>query len=139
MKKAIIIYRSKKGTTEQFGREIGVLLNKKGLKTEVFSLENTENLKLEGYDYLFLGCWTKGLMVLGQHPDKEWKHLARSLEIPDSTKVNLFATYKIATGTMFPKMRRYLSLTRNQVDLQLRSRNGRLSNEAASLIDKFVN
>ncbi len=138
MKNAMIIYQSKKGTTRQFGSEIGKLLNKKGIQTKVLSLEEAEKCSIQEYDYLFLGCWTKGLMVINQHPDKDWKNFASSLEIPENTRVNLFTTYKIAAGSMFSRMKKCLPSLNGNMGLELKSKNGDLSDDNAWIIDKTI-
>ncbi len=138
MKKAIIIYQSKKGTTKQLGGEISSFLEIKGIQTEVISAEQNKTLELSNYDYIFLGCWTNGLMIFAQHPDKIWKRFVKSLDIPVTSKVFLFTTYKIATGTMFSKMRKYLPNSEQSPILEIKSRNGTLSNENAYLMEQKI-
>jgi flavodoxin len=138
MKKAIIIYQSKKGTTRKLGNDIGRFLEIKGINTEVVSLEDYDHRDLSVYEYVFLGCWTKGLMVIAQHPDKTWKKFVKSVEIPKNSKICLFTTYKIATGTMFSQMRKSFNGTNHSSYLKIKSKNGSLSNENARLIDYYV-
>ena len=138
MKKAIIIYQSKKGTTRKLSNEIGRFLEIKGINTEVISLEDYDHRDLSVYEYVFLGCWTKGLMVIAQHPDKTWKKFVKSVEIPRNSKICLFTTYKIATGTIFSQMRKSFNGTKHSPYLKIKSKNGSLSNENACLIDYYV-
>jgi flavodoxin len=138
MKKAIIIYQSKKGTTRKLGNEIGRILETKGINTEVISLEDYDHRDLSVYEYIFLGCWTKGLMVIAQHPDKTWKKFVKSVEIPKNSKICLFTTYKIATGTMFSQMRKSFNGLNHSSYLKIKSKNGSLSNENARLIDYYI-
>ena len=138
MKKAIIIYQSKKGTTRALSNEIGRFLEIKGINTEVVSLENYDYRDLSLYEYVFLGCWTKGLMVIAQRPDKTWKKFIKSVDIPEKAKVCLFTTYKFATGTMFSQMRKSFNGTTNSTYLKIKSKNGSLSNGNARLIDYYV-
>jgi len=138
MKKAIIIYQSKKGTTRKLGNEIGRFLEIKGINSEVVSLEDYDHRDLSVYEYVFLGCWTKGLMVIAQHPDKTWKKFVKSVEIPKNSKICLFTTYKIATGTMFSRMRKSFNGTNHSTYLKIKSKNGSLSNENARLMDCYI-
>jgi flavodoxin len=138
MEKAMIIYQSKKGTTRQFGTEIGNFLKKKGVQTEVLPLNEVNNKTIKDYDYLFLGCWTKGLMIINQHPDKAWKEFAETLEVDENMQVNLFTTYKLATGSMFSRMKKSLRSRKGQIAMELKSRNGSLSDENAWLIDEII-
>lgn len=89
-------------------------------------------------EYIFLGCWTKGLMVIAQHPDKTWKKFVKSVEIPKNSKICLFTTYKIATGTMFSQMRKSFNGLNHSSYLKIKSKNGSLSNENARLIDYYI-
>lgn len=138
MKTALIIYQSKKGTTRRFGNEIGRFLSEMGIQTQTLSIEDCKNDELVSADYLFLGCWTKGWMVVNQHPDTPWKKWAQSAEIPQGPKVALFTTYKLATGSMFQKMRRHLNGSGSNARFEIKSRDGRLSDEQAQQINQFV-
>ena len=138
MKTAIIIHQSKKGTTSRFGEEIGSFLETLGVQSEIRPLSNCQIKELSQYDYLFLGCWTKGLMIVGQHPDKEWKNWVKSLKIPATCKVGLFTAYKIATGRMFSRMQKNLVQDNQKEILKLKSKDGRLSDSMTWRIDHFI-
>jgi len=138
MKTALIIYQSKKGTTRRFGNEIGRLLSEMGIQSQTLSIEDCTNGELYSVDYLFLGCWTQGWMVVNQHPDSPWKEWAQSVEIPRGPKLALFTTYKLATGSMFRRMRRYLNGNDSKAKLEIKSRNGRLTDTQARQINQFV-
>jgi hypothetical protein len=127
MKKALIIYQSKKGTTKALAASIGEKLKSLGLETNTISADSHEHPDLSAYQYVFLGCWTKGLMVLGQHPDKIWQSFIRTLSIPETCQIGLFATYKIATGSMFASMRKNLPPSHHAFLCEIKSRNGFLS------------
>ncbi|MEE4196686.1 MAG: flavodoxin family protein [Bacteroidales bacterium] len=139
MKKAIIIYQSKKGTTQQLGSTINQYLKRKGISTEIKSAEKITEKNLSSFDYIFLGCWTKGLMIIAQHPDKSWEKCIKSLEIPAKSKIFLFATYKIAIGSMFSKMRKKLPPQNQTSLLNIKSRNGNLPGEYPFLLDQYIN
>ena len=45
-----------------------------------------------------------GLMIIAQHPDAICKDYVSTLNFGSNTKIGLFTTYKIATGSMFSRM-----------------------------------
>ena len=71
-KKAAIIYHSKRGKTQKYAAEIAFYLKKKGIETNVISIQKFKNNDIAGVDYIFFGCWTSGLFLFLQHPEKEW-------------------------------------------------------------------
>ncbi len=134
MKNALIVYHSKTGTTQKFGNEIGSLCTKAGLRTNTISINEFTREALDGVDYVFLGCWTHGLMVLFQHPDEQWVKFAKTLPELNGKKIVLFTTYKIATGSMFKKMRMHIKCNSDDVVLELKSRDGSFSEGYADLL-----
>lgn len=134
MKKALIIYNSKTGITKKFGHEIESFCCKNGLKTEIVSINEFKKEALVGIDYLFLGCWTGGLMILLQHPDQLWVKFADSLPELKGLKIVLFTTYKLATGSMFKKMKAHIKSDLTNIVLELKSRNGKLLDANAALM-----
>jgi flavodoxin len=139
MKKAAIIYQSKTGITRKFGEEISRYLSVKGIETQTFSVSDYKNGIIEQSDYVLLGCWTAGFMLLFfQHPDKIWKRFAQELPGLGGKKVALFTTYKIATGSMFNSMRKYLADKGTDLSLELKSRKGDLSLENKTILDRFL-
>ncbi|MEE4214538.1 MAG: hypothetical protein V2I34_05695 [Bacteroidales bacterium] len=138
MKKALVIYQSKNGTTRQFGKKIADYLFCKGIINKALSVEEAENTDLDSYDYVFLGCWTKGLMIIAQHPDNIWQQYVKNLNFTSDIKIGLFTTYKIATGTMFSRMAKCLPEVRRKNILELKSRNGDLPDEASAALESFI-
>ena len=138
MKKAIIIHQSKNGTTRQLGNEISNFLTQKGIRAKSLSVNEFADHDLSHFDYIFLGCWTKGLMIFAQHPDKTWKEFVKTLDIPENANIALFTTYKIATGSMFSKMRKHVPGNNRANVLEIKSRNGRLSKRTASLMGQYI-
>ena len=104
MKKAAIIVNSKTGTTRQYAEEISKYLKSRGLDTQVTSIQAYSEDMLNNVDYVLFGCWTNGLMVILQHPEKIWVDFAAKLPSMPDVKVALFTTYKILTGSMFRNM-----------------------------------
>lgn len=138
MERAIIIYHSKKGTTKRFGDEISALLKSRKIQTTTVSLEALDNPNLEAYDYVFLGAWTKGLMFFAQHPDKTWQTEASSLKIHSGSRIVLFTTYKLATGSMFSAMREKLGVKNRKDVLEMKSKKGNLTKSDAFNLDCYL-
>jgi flavodoxin len=134
MKKALIVYNSKTGITKKFGQEIDSFCNQNGLKTEIVSIDEFKKEALADIDYLFLGCWTSGLMILLQHPDQLWVKFANSLPELKGMKIVLFTTYKLATGSMFKKMKAHLKCDPENIILEIKSRNGKLLGSNTALL-----
>jgi flavodoxin len=112
MKKAAIVYRSRTGTTQRLAKEIGAFLATRAIEPTVVSIGECDVRALGDVDYLFLGCWTSGLMVVLQHPDQPWIEFARDLPAIAGPRVGLFTTYKLASGSMFAQMRKHLASAR---------------------------
>ena len=138
MKKAAIIVNSKTGTTKQYAEEINTYLKSKGLDTQVTSIQTYNEDLLNNVDYVFFGCWTNGLMVFLQHPDKEWVNFAAKLPSKPDIKVALFTTYKILTGSMFRNMYKHLKGKYATPSLELKSRNGSLSEIDKQALENLI-
>jgi hypothetical protein len=52
--------------------------------------------------------------------------------------VALFTTYKLLTGTQFPRMRAVLAGKTSPPELELKSRDGRLSPKDDEAIERFI-
>ncbi len=127
MKKALIVYCSKTGITKRFAFQIEMECQRNGLATETVSIDTFASAAIADADYLFLGCWTHGWFVIFQRPEHEWVKFAELLPDLHDRKIVLFTTYKIATGSMFRKMRARLRCHPGDVLLELKSRDGTLS------------
>ncbi len=136
MKKAVVIFQSKTGITEKFGKEISNYINNKGIVSNAIPVSEYKTGMADEADYVLLGCWTAGFMLLFQHPDQLWKQFAKQLPQLNGKKIALFTTYKIATGSMFKSMRKYLG--NNAVMIELKSRKGDLTPECANTLDQFL-
>ena len=138
MKKAAIIVNSKTGTTRQYAEEINKYLKSKGLDTQVTSIQAYSQDMLNNVDYVLFGSWTNGLMVILQHPEKEWVNFAAKLPSKPDLKVALFTTYKILTGSMFRNMYKQLKGKFATPSLELKSRNGSLSEKDKQALENFI-
>lgn len=138
MKKAIVYYSSKKGTTKYFGEEIGVYLKEKHYETKVISVLDAKPEQIDDVELVLLGGWTHGLFIIFQHPDKNWINFTKSLPPLKGKKVGLFTTYKIATGSLFRKMKKYLKNKTDNIDFTLESKSEKLLDSHKVLLDKFL-
>lgn len=136
--KAAIVYRSRTGTTRRFAEEIGAYLETLGVQAVVASVGEADPSALADADFVLLGCWTDGLMVILQHPDGPWVEFARAIPALTAPKVGLFTTYKFLTGSMFEKMRHELEGRVGATTLELKSRNGNLSEGHRTALAHFV-
>ena len=139
MKTAVIIYHSKTGTTRKYAEEIASYLESKGIDVRLSSTQLFKGEILNNADYVFLGCWTNGLMFMLQHPEKAWVDFAAKLPSMPDVKVALFTTYKILTGSMFRNMYKQLKGKFTAPSLELKSRNGFLSAADKENLDSIIN
>jgi flavodoxin len=138
MKTAVIIYHSKTGTTKKYAEEITSYLEAKGIDVRLSSTQSFKGEILNNADYVFLGCWTNGLMFILQHPEKAWVDFAAKLPSMPDVKVGLFTTYKILTGSMFRNMYKQLKGKFSTPSMELKSRNGFLSITDKEKLDSIV-
>lgn len=138
MKKAVVIYLSKKGKTKYFGEEIVEYLKEKEIDAQAISIHDATPQVVENTDYVLLGAWTHGLFVILQHPDKPYVEFVKTLPEIKDKKVGLFTTYKVATGSMFRKMRKPLNGKINGVSLILKSKTEELTTDHKKAINTFI-
>ena len=138
MSTAAVVYRSAGGTTRQLAEEIGEHLRTRGIDTTVRSVGDADPAAIAEADLVLLGCWTSGLFVVAQHPDEPWLAFVRDLPPLARSRVGLFTTYKLATGSMFARMRRALDTRAPHVDLELKSRGGHLTDAGRQALDRFA-
>ncbi len=136
--KVSIIYRSRTGITENMAEEINALLKEKKVETDPRQVDEIEEQVLDSSDIVFLGCWTSGLFFFLQHPDKVWIENIKKSEALKGKKVVLFTTYKILTGSMFKKMAKVLKNKDPEILLQLKSRDGHLSDDQKKKISAII-
>jgi flavodoxin len=139
MKQAIIIYHSRTGTTKTYAEVIGEYLNRKGFETLITSTNGFREEMLNGADTIFFGCWTSGLMIMLQKPEKSWIEFAEKLPVKLDAKVALFTTYKVLTGSMFRNMYKELKGKFTPPALELKSRGPFLSEKNKQGLDHFIN
>ena len=138
MPRAVVVYRSRTGITRRYGEEIAAHLRERGIEAGFTSVGEADFATLSGADYLLLGCWTSGLFVIRQHPDEPWLAFVRDMPPATRPKVALFTTFKLATGSQFPRMRAALVGKTAAPALELKSRSGHLSDADRAALDAFV-
>lgn len=137
-KRAVIVYRSRTGTTRRFAEQIGTFLASRHIDARVVSVGECDVNALGDADYLLLGCWTSGLFIVGQHPDQPWIEFTRAMPTISRPRIGLFTTYRLATGSMFTQMRRHLVGHTPAPVLELRSRDGGLSESSKQALERFI-
>jgi hypothetical protein len=108
------------------------------VEATVVSIGDCDPASLDAHDLVLLGCWTSGLFVVGQHPDREWVAFVRMIPALRHPRVALFTTYKLATGSMFGRMRRALAPIGATATLELKSRGGALSDDHRARLDAWL-
>lgn len=136
--KACIIYNSKHGTTKAYAEALSALFKEKGVENEVASIEDFKEECISNADIVLLGAWTHGLMIFAQHPETAWKRFAAQLPDLKPRKVGLFTTYKLATGSMFRKMKSCLGEKAGDISLILKSRSKKLTSENILQVEDFL-
>lgn len=135
----MIFYKTRTGITRRLADNIRDYLTSHGIATGIKPVEDYKENDIEGIDYLFLGCWTAGLMVIFQGPERLWIDFAKRLPDLSGTTVILFTTYKLLTGTMFKKMQKHLRISGENTPLPvIKSRNGQLTGEGREILDRII-
>ena len=137
--KTSIIYNSHSGTTKAYAEEIGNLLSGKGIECRISSIEDYDEEYLVSSDLVMLGCWTNGLMILAQHPDRAWKKFVKEMPVIRNKTLALFTTYKIATGSMFRIMKNILADKSDPPKAILKSKSKQLTYKNRSTLEVLIN
>ena len=127
--KAFVSYLSWSGITRKYASEIDALLRNNQVESIMQNIHDADPSDAGDADLVLLGAWCHGLFIVLQHPDKPWVSFARRLPDLSEKKVALFTTYKLATGSIFKKMRKHLKLGENQPVEIFKSKNGTLSEQ----------
>ena len=137
--KTCIIYNSHSGTTKAYAEEIGKFLSGHGIESRVSSIEDYDKEYLLSSDLVMLGCWTSGLMIFAQHPDRAWKKFVKDMPVIRNKTLALFTTYKLATGSMFRKMENILADKSDPPKAILKSRSRQLTDNNRSTLEVLIN
>ena len=125
--KALVVYNSKNGTTQKMAGEISEQLKKRNAEVKIGSIHEITKSDIEAADRLYIGCWTSGHILFGQKPEHTWVDFASRIPESKGKPTVLFTTYKIATGSMFRKMKQYIQPKGYKVIGSMKSRNGKLN------------
>ncbi len=136
--KTSIIYNSHSGTTLAYAEEIGNFLSGNGIDCKVSSIDDYDKEYLRSSDLVMLGCWTSGLMIFAQHPDRAWKKFVKEMPEIRNKTLALFTTYKIATGSMFRKMENLLADKSDPPEATLKSKSKQLTDENRSTLEGLI-
>jgi len=137
--KTSIIYNSHSGTTKAYSEAIGKFLSRKGIECRISSIDDYDKEYLRSSDLVMLGCWTSGLMIFAQHPDRAWKKFVEEMPVIKTKTLALFTTYKIATGSMFRKMENILADKSDLPKAILKSRSNKLTDKNRSTLEVLIN
>jgi|APLow6443716910_1056828.scaffolds.fasta_scaffold190882_1 flavodoxin len=138
MPTAAIVYCSATWTTAGLADDIAAHLGGRGIETRVASIGEIDTAGLAEVDYLFLGCWTHGWFVVNQHPEAAWVEWTRELPGLAGPRTALFTTYKLRTGSMFPRMRKALADKTPRIGLELKAKGPKLTDEGRRALDAFI-
>lgn len=138
MKQALIVFHSRRGKTKKFAEKIGCYFNSLNVEANVIPIEKFRKDLLTSADYVLLGCWTNGTLLLNQKPEKKWVDFVKSIQFDKNQKVGLFTTYKILTGSMFRNMKKHLLSSSDKMIVEFKSKNGRLSDTDKQRLIEFL-
>ena len=139
MNRALILHHSRTGTTAAYSENIAAELLGKGIETKVLPLYQVCSETVDGFDTIFIGCWTSGLMFFLQKPEKIWVEYVKKLPALKNKEIVLFTTYKILTGSMFNEMKKHLPDHASVSLVKLKSRNGNLTDSNRQLLNLLTN
>ena len=117
-----IIYDSTTGTTAKAALAMGKTLEGHGHQCRVQSIAQATPADISQADLVCIGTWVKGLFVILQHPTEGTMQLIDQLDNLKGKKAIVFCTYKIATGSMLPRMAAALEARGAEVVGQFRFR-----------------
>jgi len=138
MKSALITFNSKKGKTLEYAKDIARFLESHNISSHIVSVADCEDHHFKGADMVFFGCWTSGLMIIAQRPEKRWVDFAKKTPAMHDKKIVLFTTYLIATGSMFKSMQKHLNGKITGVSLKMKSRQPVMTDINKAQLEDFL-
>jgi hypothetical protein len=102
--KVLVAYDSRKGTTRAVAEWIGRVATGWTPQVEVRPVVGLRPEKAAEADVLFLGCWVRGLVVVGVGPSEGASEWARSLPPLDGTLAAVFCTYDVNPRQTLPTL-----------------------------------
>ncbi|HEY9123131.1 MAG TPA: flavodoxin domain-containing protein [Bacteroidales bacterium] len=137
---ALVVYQTKTGTTKKMANEIAAQLAQNNARVKVASIDEVSHDEFLAAEQIYIGCPTEGLFIFGQKPTKDWKKFVNKLPVMANKRAVMFTTYKVATGSMFKKMKselRYLGL--NVDNRAFRSKDGLLNEVQKKVLIETMN
>ncbi len=102
--KVAIVYDSRTGTTASAAKEMARVLGRGGHECSVSPVGQADPDEVSQADLICIGSWTQGLFIVLQHPTKASMEFIDKLGNLRGKKAVVFCTYKLATGSLLPKM-----------------------------------
>ena len=106
--KAVVVYESLTGNTQQAGLHIARDLTAAGIDTVASPITAIDLQALSEADLVIVGSWTDGLFFFGQRPGRS----ARLAQMPviDGKKAAVYCTYAIHPGRTLEKLSRIVRM-----------------------------
>ena len=120
--KVAIVCDSRTGTTRDAATAMGRVFEDQGYECSVHSVADADPKQTFEADLICIGSWTQGLFLFLQHPTKASMQFIDRLGDLHGKKAVVFCTYKLATGSLLPKMAAALEAQGAQVVAQFKSR-----------------
>lgn len=102
--KIAIVYDSRTGTTRGASIAMGRLFEEHGHECTVQSVSEADPDQVTGADLVCIGSWTQGLFLILQHPTRATLDFIDRLGDLTGKQAIAFCTYKLATGSLLPRM-----------------------------------
>ena len=102
--KVAIVFDSRAGTTRDAATAMGKVFEDLGHECCVESVAEADPAQASKADLICIGSWTQGLFIVLQHPTKASMQFIDRLGDLKGKKAAVFCTYKLATGSLLPKM-----------------------------------
>ena len=130
--KVVIVFDSRTGITRSAATAMSKVLEEQGHECTVASVAEADPSEVSQADLICIGSWTQGLFIVLQHPTKASMQFISRLGDLSGKKAVVFCTYKLATGSLLPKMAAALEARGAQVVGQFKFRGRELTNEFRS-------
>ncbi|MAE64794.1 MAG: hypothetical protein CMJ18_11050 [Phycisphaeraceae bacterium] len=102
--KVAIVFDSRTGTTRAAAAAMGRIFEEQGHECSVQSVADADPEQVSEADLICVGSWTQGLFIILQHPTKSSMSFIDRLGDLKGRKAAVFCTYKLATGSLLPRM-----------------------------------
>ncbi|MDP6368414.1 MAG: flavodoxin domain-containing protein [Planctomycetota bacterium] len=130
--KVAIVFDSRTGTTRAAATAMGTVFEDQGHECSVQPVADADPAQVSEADLICIGSWTQGLFIVLQHPTKASMQFISRLGDIRGKKAAVFCTYKIATGSLLPRMAAALEAHGAQVVGQFKYRGPELTDEFRS-------